>query len=346
MTGKCTLCGGRIVGGRCEFCGLSYSVSRREQLREINTEKKKENISGLKADIKSSLGKLETAGKIPGRKASKKRTVTDNTAKRIVAVVSAVIVILAVIPPLFEVGKNMVDSLGSSGAFMMTEETGVDDYDPYKFVTRDIPAEGSEYSGIFDSGVYRIGVHIPEGEYLVELVEGDGSMFVQDAENGIYDMTFFGGNAEYDEVMEKNGVLLYSGAQITIDTNAVLRFTTSNAQSFISQTKENPIKEAVELEAGSYVVGAGDISEGIFDICIDGVNEYDYSDVHLLYPNGENYYFWLDYIPGETDWNKYDKGRIQNVVFSEGTSVEVMDTGVRLEPSQGCYEVDFKNYPQ
>lgn len=345
MTGKCTLCGGRIVNGRCESCGLSCVVSRREQLKKINTEKGEENISGLKADIKSSLTKVEAAGKRSVTRAKKKRTDNDTAAKKIIAAVSAGIAILVVVPPLFEVGKNMMDSVKNSGAFMMTEETGNDGYDPYEFVTRAIPAEGSEYSGIFDSGVYRIGVHIPEGEYLVELVDGDGSMFVQDAENGIYEMTFFGESAEYDEVTEKAGILLYNGAQITIDTNAVLRFITSNAQTFAAQTAENPITEAVAINEGSYIVGEGDIPEGIFDICIDGINEYDYSNVHLRYPNGENYYFWLDYIPEETEWNEYDKGRIQNVILTEGTAVEVMDTGVRLEPSQGYYEVDFENYP-
>lgn len=346
MTGKCTLCGGRIVNGRCEFCGLSCAVSRREQLKKINIEKKGENIPDLKADIKNSLAKIEAAGKTSGNRAKKKKTDTHNVAKKIIAVVSAGIVILAVVPPLFEVGKTMLDSLKNSGVFTMTDETAVDDYDPYEFVTREIPAEGSEYSGIFDSGVYRIGVHIPEGEYLVELVDGDGSMFVQDAENGIYDMTFFGENAEYDELTEKAGILLYNGAQITIDTNAVLRFITSNAQTFAAQTAENPITETVAIKEGSYVVGEGDIPEGIFDICIDGINEYDYSNVHLLYPNGESYYFWLDYVPGESSWSEYDKGRIQNVVLTKGTAVEITDTGVRLEPAQGYYDVDFENYPQ
>lgn len=329
---KCSLCGGRIVNGRCAFCGM----------RDVDPAKRL-TVSTKKSEKKQQYGGgRENKNQISANVQGKKKKTIEDTGKKVSAVISIAAAAVVLIPVLFELGKSILGSIQEPEITYSDMENG---NDPYAFVTREIPAEGSEFSSLYDSGIYRCGIHIPEGEYEVELIEGEGTMYISDYENGIYDMTYFGDEPESGEVTGKSGVRIYNGAQIIIDTDIVLSFTTVNAQPFTGEIKENPETETIKLQAGSFTVGRGKIPEGMFDICFDVSGENMYSDINLFYPNGESYYFWLNNINVIQEGDPYNKGRIQNVVFSEGTSVQIADEGIWLEPSEGYYDVVFSEYP-
>ena len=48
------------------------------------------------------------------------------------------------------------------------------------------PQEGEGFAGAFAGGVYKVGVHIPEGIYEIQILKGIGGIDVKDDENAIY----------------------------------------------------------------------------------------------------------------------------------------------------------------
>ena len=65
-----------------------------------------------------------------------------------------------------EIGANVNFQDRSDGGLSIDLKT---EQDPYSYVTREIPAEGSEESYTLSSGCYIVGVHIPEGIYQADM---------------------------------------------------------------------------------------------------------------------------------------------------------------------------------
>lgn len=214
-----------------------------------------------------------------------------------------------------------------------------DGYDPYASVTREIPETGSAYETTIGSGIYQVGVHIPEGIYRVELAEAGGDLQITDTENFIYESIWFGEEAEYDEVTEAEDVRLYNGAQISISGGAVLTFITSNAQPLIQESAANPLTEPVILDEGTYIVGDGVIPEGIYDVIPEASDGYISFDLELIYPNGSSDYLWSSQ-DGDSS-----KGSIRNVILPAGTEITYSGDPVEFVPSEGYFEVDYAEYP-
>lgn len=214
-----------------------------------------------------------------------------------------------------------------------------DGYDPYASVTREIPETGSAYETTIGSGIYQVGVHIPEGIYRVELAEAGGDLQITDTENFIYESIWFGEEAEYDEVTEAEDVRLYNGAQISISGGAVLTFVTSNAQPLIQESAANPLTEPVILDEGTYIVGDGVIPEGIYDVIPEASDGYISFDLELIYPNGSSDYLWTSQDGDSSE------GSIRNVILPAGTEITYSGDPVELVPSEGYFEVDYAEYP-
>lgn len=214
-----------------------------------------------------------------------------------------------------------------------------DGYDPYASVTREIPETGSAYETTIGSGIYQVGVHIPEGIYRVELAEAGGDLQITDTENFIYESIWFGEEAEYDEVTEAEDVRLYNGAQISISGGAVLTFVTSNAQPLIQEPSANPLTGPVILDEGTYIVGDGVIPEGIYDVVPEASDGYISFDLELIYPNGSSDYLWSSQDGDSSE------GSIRNVILPAGTEITYSGDPVELVPSEGYFEVDYAEYP-
>ena len=202
---------------------------------------------------------------------------------------------------------------------------------------------------VLGNGIYRIGVHVPEGIYRAELSEGTGSIQIKDEENGIYHYVTFGTDTEYDQVTEEEDIRLYNGADLLVDSGVILRFVTENAQPPVQEIQENPLKEPVSLEAGNYTAGSDmtpQIPQGIYDItALDTLtDEYGYSSVTLTYPNGSSEYLWIDSSDYAPVTDEYTDISAKNIVITDGTEITVEYGSVTLMPGKGYYDVDYTQY--
>ena len=99
-----------------------------------------------------------------------------------------------------------------------------EDYDPYQFAARELSDSGDVYDALLGQGKYYVGVNIPEGSYTVELADGEGSLNVDDPENGIYLYQYFGYDEDYGDKTLLEDVRLYEGAAVSISGQVRLDF--------------------------------------------------------------------------------------------------------------------------
>lgn len=370
MLKKCTLCGGRLVNGKCEFCGLDNTMYNRDYLREPRTAKQRE--ADKEADgthVRKSAGASVVqpgkrserragwrAGRSSGRAEAaffggQGRTSVKRTQAKVGLVILVLVLIFMLLPPIVESGSNIAENLMNTEPAWQQDEpesyNSYEDYDPYAYVTRDIPAEGDTYESVLGNGYYLVGVHIPEGVYTVELENGDGTLEIADDENIIFEYTWFGEEEEYSAVKYKEDVRLYSGAWISVKDAVLLKFETANAQPLLQQPGENPLtgSETV-LEEGTHTVGE-DIPEGIYDVYLRADEESGVCSATLSYPNEEyeeyEEYLILDSDPSGMQGYYFDNG-IKNVILPAGTKITVEGAGMEMQPSEGYFDIDFQSY--
>ncbi len=378
---KCSLCGGPVVNNRCTLCGLDNSIYDREASRIRDTvSQQKHSASGTPASRAASPPqKKETAGRqtaprdairqssTEGRGTvrqssagtSYRRTVREQSRKhksRLVLIILIVIILFALLPALTDLGSTVFgDIFGSStsGSYSIDDSYSDDSwssgdyaYDPYSYVTREIPAEGDSYEVLLGNGIYKTGVHIPEGIYRADLAAGAGSIQIRDEENSIFRSVYFGDDEEYNEVTESSDIRLYNGAELEIDSNVILRFSTDNAQPLTEEPSENPLTESAAVKEGTYTAGDGKIPEGIFDISASGISDggSGYASITLVYPDGTSSYLWADSPELAVTTDDYTNTSVRNVVIPAGTEVSVEYGDTVFTPSKGYYDVDFARY--
>lgn len=376
MAGRCSLCGSRLNNGVCEFCGLNNKMYDREYMKDpyhmqaagtdAGTQK---STAGRRRSapqqIRGLPGMQKTAGDSRQRQPfsansprrndhARSKSPASRTAKyrAVTLIIVLVVIIFMFAPVLFEIGRTIFDSGSSSeGDSWLTgiedifsddseDSWSYDDYDPYTYVTREIPETGSTYETTIGDGIYQVGIHLPEGIYHVELTGEGGSLQISDAENLIYESVWFGEDEEYDEVMETDDLRLYNGAEISISGGALLSFSTSNAQPLVQETTANPLTEPVAPDEGTYTVGDGIIAEGIYDVILEETDSYTSFSLDLTYPNGSSEYLWTYYDSG------FSEGRIRNIILPAGTEIIFSGDPVEFVPSEGYFEVDYAEYPQ
>ena len=204
---KCSLCGGDLVNNRCTFCGLDNSIYDRERSirRSISSQSESPPDRDLDYQPQASRGNQRTAPRPEPKTTSQKpktvypnRQTTYSSAVRTVAsgrrrrglavwIIIIAVILIAALPALTDIVSNILgngfstvtDTFTSDSVSYNMDDTGYDDdyiwddsdYDPYSFATREIPSSGDAYETVLGNGIYRVGVHIPEGVYRAELVE-------------------------------------------------------------------------------------------------------------------------------------------------------------------------------
>lgn len=229
-----------------------------------------------------------------------------------------------------------------------SDDTSADfDYDPYAFVNREIPGSGETYDTVLGSGVYKVGVHIPEGVYSLKLVEGSGSVEFEEEENSIYDYAYLGTEEEYDQVVERSDFRLYNGGELTIGSGVLVNLSTSNAQPLTQEPSANPLTESISLPVGSYTSGTT-IPEGIYDISVEEETDdaYGYASIAMKYPNGNSHYLWADGLQYAVSSGGITTAGVKNVLIPSGTQIEVEYGNIVLTPSEEYYEADYSDYYQ
>ena len=262
-------------------------------------------------------------------------------------IVILVILVCTAGPVLFQIGKAVTETGSVPGAdswqsavdsLFSDNDSTLDDYDPYEYVTREIPEDGTDYEVTLSNGFYQVGIHIPEGIYHIERAGGSADLHIADSENIIYDSLWFGDETEYDEITEADDIRLYNGSEISITGGGFLFFTTGNAQPFTQETAANPLTGSFILEEGTSTAGE-DIPEGIYDIIPAEDAGSIWFSLDLLYPNGYSEYLWT---PGSSEASEK---RILNVIIPDGTELTLDGDPIELVPAEGYFEADLSDYP-
>lgn len=365
MAKKCSLCGGNLTDNKCEFCGMDNSVYDRDYMS--NPYRIPPSDPDPKPARHTSVHKTrlhrtgQSTGSGPGSHASvqpkeirKKFKGSNNSGQKLVVVI-IVILILAVIflPALIQLGSTWLESSPipedvSSWLDFSDDDYDdpyiTDEYDPYVYATREIPETGDTYETVLGHGFYQVGVHIPEGVYHAELIEGSGILSILDEDNMIYDSVWFGPDEEWDEVTEQDGLRLYSGAQIEVYDKVLLKLTTANAQPYTKELTANPLTETITLDEGVYTVGEGELPEGIYDLYLRSDGDYTYTDIEITYPDGSNSYLTPDRDIYSEDPDYYTDKGIKNVILPAGTQVTLSGSPLDFRPGAGCYDIDYTSY--
>lgn len=88
------------------------------------------------------------------------------------------------------------------------------------------------------------------------------------------------------------------------------------------------------------------VPEGIYDLTADTSEEddYGYSSITLIYPNGDSRYLWADGPDYAVTTPQYTDISVRNIVIPEGTEISVEYGDVILTPGEGYYDVDYSEF--
>lgn len=221
---------------------------------------------------------------------------------------------------------------------------GLDDpiYDPYGNVQDTLRETGEYWEQQVGSGMYQVGVDIPEGEYKVSGSQGS-SFEVHDLSNYITDAVWFG--EEEGKVDTAEGVKLFAGAMICVDGMEPVTFISENAQTQeLQERMKNPLTESVEIE-GTMVAGK-DFPAGTYDIKVK--TEDSFGVVYYEIPAREeggyapSFSVMMEAEPTE-EYPEYCS-QYKNVVLPQGATIETEDFVVELVPSQGIVSEDYQSF--
>lgn len=332
MGRRCSLCGGKMSGNRCTECGLDNSINDRNRMRNVRLEHSASEKSG------SAFKKEIFAVKENGLKnnAPKNSNKDNKKSGKVAMIISILCVIIPLITTFAPDIVNLVSEMGTE-----TPEVDMEyEYNEYEYVTREIPKEGEGFVNVFEGGVYKVGVHIPEGIYELQILKGTGSIDVKDDENAIYIYRSMG---DEGDVAGYEDIRLYNGAQVRVDSGTIIQFVTENAQPLVQECLENPLKDNYVLDH-TVTVGVDGPAPGIYDIRWEkgsGWIEYmmpqwDYSQTIFL----NNYYYNLGGAAEKNPDPVY-----KNVVLPAGMELIVEDEAkFTLIPSEGYYEENIDSY--
>lgn len=352
---ECYLCGEKLHQGYCRTCGLdntkikrrNYKLNESESVTMQNS-KIKETISQetLQKAVKpvqslrsfQQIERTNVVSKQNERATTKRSVAVGNNFVKLIVILCILMTVLSVI---FAIVNSVVERISYHTSYSENfEDAEPEEYDPYGSVTRELSAEGDALSQNLGAGEYRVGTHIPEGNYMISLVEGEGYFSLDDYENAVYLWKSFGEDEEYDEVLQVQDVRMYQNASFSVSEGVVLEFSTDCAQMEALVYAENPLTEIISVGDNESMVAGVDFPAGIYDVSC-----------------GEDS-VWVDYwIPAKIDW--YEEGYAEsclwldknygsalycNLTLPEGTKICVEGGTLIMTPSEKIYSEDYGSY--
>ncbi len=337
--GRCSLCGGKLNGQNiCTECGLNNSKSDKNYkinqsscdsrpLTHVHQEEQKRaKETGTSERSVQRMPRQQTG---PVKAGNQKRSGKNNGA-RIMAIVSVCLMLSGILVPLIQELAIHGDSEPDSEY----EET-----DPYEYVEREIPEEGSTEEYILGRGEYVVGVHIPEGNYTADAGDDLDVVQVEDPANGIYLYEYM----DKEEGNYLDDLRLYRGAHVMIETDSVMRLSTGNARITEMYGIKNPWKENIQITGERAAEAGKDFVPGVYDAkALEGSGTL---EVMLCMGDGEDseeectvrqFYF------SEDDHTEY-----KNLVLAEGMRLVLEDAeaaAVSLTSSETIESTEYDQY--
>lgn len=276
-----------------------------------------------------------------GASAQKEKRDSEEKEKKTITVLFLIFFLMITIPTL--VGG--IRQFFQERMYEMTDEDN-----SYARTDAVLKEKGAFYETQLVQGDYLVGVHIPEGKYTIELMEGDGRIQVSDMEHNIYVYEFFSEKDEagIDSITECEDVKLFAGVTLKVVSPGVrLRFSSENAQLNEMTGMKNPLTEQVHLKEGEKLTAGKDFEAGVYDLYYAGTTERESGIFKWLVPDTvtEKARKEYDAYTGRA----YVKDRLRgisglhycNIVLPEDTLIYAEGVGVRLVPSEMIVSEDY-----
>lgn len=366
---KCSLCGGRVVNGRCEECGLPippehtytlrgesahyHRVNGEDVLHRVRPAGNRPKVEGYDdeertAHVHESGTDRHNAPRPVVRTARVEHHIEAPSRRRRSANVAWLIIVVAlflILPMLQVLLQREIGSSVSEPVPEFSEEQAIEaDSNAYDDLRGTVPAAGADWDGDLTAGLYTVGQDLPEGTYTIQCAEGNTSidLHIVSDEHGVEIYEDLSSNG-YDAIdSERDDVSLPTGTVLFLSGNGTLYFHSSNAQvdALPTETAPNPVVGDAaytlsDSDESLYLLVGEDIEPGVYDVtCTAGTGYFSFvlpmENTRTMYCSA-----WLYGDPDYVD-------TLRHITLTEDTEVTLsnysdMDFTVALTPSETVY---------
>ena len=366
---KCSLCGGRVVNGRCEECGMPippehtytlrgesahyHRVNGEDVLHRVRPTGSRPKVNGYDeeertAHVHESGSDRHAAPRPTVRTARVEHHIEAPSRRSRSANVAWLIIVVAlflILPMLQVLLQREIGSSVSEPVPEFSEEQAIEaDSNAYDDLRGTVPAAGADWDGSLTAGLYTVGQDLPEGTYTIQCAEGNTSidLHIVSDEYGVEIYEDLSANG-YDAIdSERDDVPLPAGTVLFLTGNGTLYFHSSNAQvdALPTETAPNPVVgDAAYTLSNSdeslYLLVGEDIEPGVYDVtCTAGTGYFSFvlpmENTRTMYCSA-----WLYGDPDYVD-------TLRHITLTEDTEVTLsnysdMDFTVTLTPSETVY---------
>ena len=366
---KCSLCGGRVVNGRCEECGMPippehtytlrgesahyHRVNGEDVLHRVRPTGSRPKVDGYDeeertAHVHESGTDRHNAPRPAVRTARVEHHIEAPSRRRRSANVAWLIIVVAlflILPMLQVLLQREIGSSVSEPVPEFSEEQAIEaDSNAYDDLRGTVPAAGADWDGDLTAGLYTVGQDLPEGTYTIQCAEGNTAidLHIVSDEYGVEIYEDLSSN-DYDAIdSERDDVSLPAGTVLFLSGNGTLYFHSSNAQvdALPTETAPNPlVSDAAYTLSDSddslYLLVGEDIEPGVYDVtCTAGTGYFSFvlpmENTRTMYCSA-----WLYGDPDYVD-------TLRHITLTEDTEVTLsnysdMDFTVTLTPSETVY---------
>ena len=366
---KCSLCGGRVVNGRCEECGMPippehtytlrgesahyHRVNGEDVLHRVRPAGNRPKVEGYDdeertAHVHESGTDRHNAPRPAVRTARVEHHIEAPSRRRRSANVAWLIIVVAlflILPMLQVLLQREIGSSVSEPVPEFSEEQAIEaDSNAYDDLRGTVPAAGADWDGDLTAGLYTVGQDLPEGTYTIQCAESNTSvdLHIVSDEYGVEIYEDLSTNG-YDAIdSERDDVPLPAGTVMFLTGNGTLYFHSCNAQvdALPTETAPNPlVGDAAYTLSNSdeslYLLVGEDIEPGVYDVtCTAGTGYFSFvlpmENTRTMYCSA-----WLYGDPDYVD-------TLRHITLTEDTEVTLsnysdMDFTVTLTPSETVY---------
>lgn len=345
MRNRCQLCGGKLVNNICTECGLdnskndsNYTTNKYQCQDEPLTHVHMNNDDAYAGKTMTKEQRQQIREERKAAKNERKASVQSPKVKkkhpilRIIKIILIVTILWNLAKGLFGFILTSINELRYDDDYSYEENY---EYDPYQNEQSMIPEEGESFSMGISTGYYKGGIHLPEGVYTVELVDGDGAFTLYDSDNYI---SVYYSTSEFEDSTQE--IRLHNGGIITVSGTAVFNATTENAQPLLA-VAENENTESYKLSSGKSLTGGVDIPVGSYDVIAK--NKYGNFDYQFVDEYDEiRSDSWYLNVDGE-----YDPSSFANLVIQDGMEISIPSESelvIELVPSLTVSTEGYDDY--